>query len=66
MLGSHELKLVPPLQSPLNVDALLGECASSTQVECTSPVIASLIFLALDRVIGPSETIKGSLSIGTA
>ena len=50
----------------MNVDTLLGECASSAQVDCTSPVIASFIVLALDRVIDPSGTIKGSLLIGHA
>ena len=47
MAGSSSLKPI------LNVDALLGEYASLAQVDCTSPTIASLIFLALDRVIGP-------------
>jgi hypothetical protein len=33
-------------------------------VDCTNPCIASLIFLALDIVIGPSGTCKGSLRLG--
>jgi hypothetical protein len=33
-------------------------------VDCTNPCIASLIFLALDLVIGPSGTCKGSLRLG--
>jgi hypothetical protein len=33
-------------------------------VDCTNPCIASLIFLALGLVIGPSETCKGSLRVG--
>uniref|UniRef100_A0A2N9GSJ0 CCHC-type domain-containing protein n=1 Tax=Fagus sylvatica TaxID=28930 RepID=A0A2N9GSJ0_FAGSY len=37
---------------------------SSSQVDCTNPCITSLIFLALDLVIGPSGTCKGSLRLG--
>uniref|UniRef100_A0A2N9HB23 CCHC-type domain-containing protein n=1 Tax=Fagus sylvatica TaxID=28930 RepID=A0A2N9HB23_FAGSY len=33
-------------------------------VNCTNPCSASLIFLALDLVIGPSGTCKGSLRLG--
>ena len=36
-----------------------------SQVDCTNPCIASLIFLALDLVIGPSGTCKGSLRLGS-
>jgi hypothetical protein len=33
-------------------------------VDCTNPCVASLIFLGLDHVIGPSGTCKGSLRLG--
>jgi hypothetical protein len=33
-------------------------------VDCTNPCIASLIFLALDLIIGPTGTCKGSLRLG--
>jgi hypothetical protein len=50
----------PSFKSTLNVRLLLA----SSQVDCTNPCIASLIFLALDLVIGPSRTCKGSLRLG--
>jgi hypothetical protein len=45
----------------LNVGVLLDKFTNSTQVDWTNPCIASLIFFALDLVIGPSGTCKGSL-----
>jgi hypothetical protein len=48
----------------LNVGVLLDKFANSAQVDCTNPCIASFIFLALDLVIGPSGTCKGSLRLG--
>jgi hypothetical protein len=45
----------------LNVRVLLDKFANSAKVDCTNPCIASLIFLALGLVIGPSGTCKGSL-----
>jgi zinc finger SWIM domain-containing protein 3 len=43
---------------------IVGLLLASSQVDCTNPCIASLILLALDLVIGPSETCKGSLRLG--
>ena len=43
---------------------IVGLFLASSQVDCTNPCIASLIFLALDLVIDPSETCKGSLRLG--
>jgi hypothetical protein len=43
---------------------LLNKFANSAQVDCTNPCIASLIFFALDLVIGPSRTYKGALRFG--
>ena len=43
---------------------IVGLLLASSQVDCTNPCIASLIFLALDLVIGPSWTCKGSLRLG--
>jgi hypothetical protein len=48
----------------LDARVLLDKFANSAQVDCTNPCIASLIFFALDLVIGPSETCKGSLRFG--
>jgi len=45
----------------LNIGVLLNKFVNSAQVDCTNPFIASLIFLALDLVIGPFGTCKGSL-----
>ena len=42
---------------------IVGLLLASSQVDCTNPCIASLIFLALDPVIGPSGTCKGSLRL---
>jgi hypothetical protein len=50
----------PSFKTILNVGLLLA----SSQVDCTNPCIASLIFFALDLVIGPSGTCKGSLRLG--
>ena len=50
----------PSFKPTLNVGLLLA----SSQVDCTNPCIASLIFSALDLVIGPSGTCKGSLRLG--
>jgi hypothetical protein len=44
----------------LNVGVLLDKFVNSAQVDCTNPCIASLIFFALDLVIGSSGTCKGS------
>jgi hypothetical protein len=41
----------------------VGLLLASSQVNCTNPYIASLIFLALDLVIGPSGTCKGFLRL---
>jgi len=41
------------LKRILNVGVLLDKFANSSQVDCTNPCIASLIFFALDLVIGP-------------
>ena len=43
---------------------IVGLLLSSSQVDCTNPCIASLIFLAFDLVIGPSGICKGSLRLG--
>jgi hypothetical protein len=43
---------------------IVGLLFASSQVNCTNPCSASLIFLALDLVIGPSGTCKGSLRLG--
>ena len=43
---------------------IIGLLLASSQVDCTNPCIASLIFLALDLVIGSSGTCKGSLGLG--
>ena len=43
---------------------IVGLLLVSSQVYCTNPCITSLIFLALDFVIGPSRTCKGSLRLG--
>ena len=43
---------------------IVGLLLASSQVDCSSPCIASLIFLALDLVIGPFGTCKGSLRLG--
>jgi hypothetical protein len=48
----------------LNVGVLLDKFENSAQVDCINPCIASLIFLALDLVIGPFGTCKGSLRFG--
>jgi hypothetical protein len=48
----------------LNVGVLLDKFANSAQVDCTNPYIASLIFFALEFVIGLSGTYKGSLRFG--
>jgi hypothetical protein len=48
----------------LNVRVLLDKFANLVQVDCINPCIASLIFLALDLVIGPFGTCKGSLRFG--
>lgn len=48
----------------LNVGVLLDKFANSAQVDCNNPYIASLIFFALDFVIGPSGTCNGSLRFG--
>jgi len=45
----------------LNAGVLLNKFANSAQVDCTNPCIASFIFFALDLVIDPSGTCKGSL-----
>ena len=42
---------------------IVGLLLTSSQVDCTNSCIASLIFLALDLVIGPSATCKGSLRL---
>jgi hypothetical protein len=57
-VGSSSLKPI------LNVGVLLNKFANSAQVDCTNPCIASLIFFALDLVIGPSGTCNGSLRFG--
>ena len=43
---------------------IVGLLLASSQVDCPNPCIAFLIFLALDLVIGPSGTYKGSLRLG--
>ena len=50
----------PSFKPILSVELLLA----SSQVDCTNPCITSLIFLALNLVIGPSGTCKGSLRLG--
>jgi hypothetical protein len=47
----------------LNVGVLLNKFANSAQVDCTNFFIASLMFFALDLVIGPSGTCKGSTMV---
>jgi hypothetical protein len=42
----------------LNVGVLLDKFANSAQVDCTNPCIASLIFFALDFVIGHLELVR--------
>jgi len=54
-VGSSSFKPV------FNVGVLLDKFANSTKVDYTNACIASLIFLALDLVIGPFGTCKGSL-----
>ena len=49
----------PSFKPILSVGLLLG----SSQMDCTNPCIAFLIFLALDLVNGPSGTCKGSLRL---
>uniref|UniRef100_A0A2N9GL02 Reverse transcriptase n=1 Tax=Fagus sylvatica TaxID=28930 RepID=A0A2N9GL02_FAGSY len=55
------IKIGSPFFKPTLIVGLL---LASSQVDCTNPCIASLIFLALDLVIGPSGTCKGSLRLG--
>jgi hypothetical protein len=55
------IKISSPFFKPTLIVGLL---LASSQVDCTNPCIASLIFLALDLVIGPSGTCKGSLRLG--
>ena len=43
---------------------IVGLLLASSQVDCTNHCIASLIFLALDLIIGPFGTCKGSLRLG--
>ena len=48
----------------VHITLIVGLLLASSQVDCTNPCIASLIFLALDLVIGPFATCKGSLRLG--